>query len=422
VPYLLVLPLGMGHAQPRVAVGQHRQGRRGWTVRRVAGAAGRAFVFLSVAGALQVPPGSITTESAVAPSPAPSPPPVLATETKPGPVVRRFDIVASGDLLIHSPIYQQALSLGHGRYDFRPMLAPIRPIIRRAALAICHVETPMGAGPPSGYPVFNTPAELAAAIRWTGWDVCDTASNHSVDRGQAGIDSTLEALDHAGVRHAGSYRTAAAARRILMLQVQGVRIAFLAYAYGLNGLPSPEPWSVNIISLAKIRADARRARRLGANLVIVNLHWGTELQHEPNADQASLAQTLLRRHVVDAIIGQHAHVVQPIREIAGRFVVYGEGNLFSAQHFRLDVEDGIIAVLHVRAVGSRASVTGVDDIPTWVERPGTFVVAVGAQLANLTAGGEGHSFLAAELRASYERSVAAAGQGTRIHAVPPRLQ
>jgi hypothetical protein len=412
----------MGHAGLSVAVGQHRQGRKGWTRRRIAGAAGRAFVFVSVAGALQVPPGSITGDGRALPPVAPSPPPAPVVDQRtPSPVVRQFDIVASGDLLIHSPIYQLALSLGHGTYDFRPMLAPIRRIISRAALAICHVETPMGAGPLSGYPVFNAPAELATAIRWTGWDACDTASNHSVDRGQSGIDSTLDALDRAGVRHAGSYRTAAAARRILMLRVQGLKIAFLAYAYGLNGLPSPEPWSVNIISLSKITADARRARRLGASLVIVNLHWGTEFQHEPNSDQASLADTLLRRHVVDAIIGQHAHVVQPIRQIAGRFVVYGEGNLLSAQHFRQDVQDGIIAVFHVRAVGAVARITGIDYIPIWVERPGTVVVLVGAELAKLTARGQGDGFLAAELRESYQRTVEAVGQGLRIHALPPTL-
>src|SRR5919202_1100392 len=140
---------------------------------------------------------------------------------------KTFDIVASGDLLIHSPVYERARALGHGRYDFRPMLARVRPIVRRAALAFCHVETPMGAGAPSGYPRFNTPPELAAAIKWTGWDACDTASNHSADKSQAGIDATTRALDKAGVRHTGSFRTPAEARQILLFPVEGFKIAFL---------------------------------------------------------------------------------------------------------------------------------------------------------------------------------------------------
>jgi hypothetical protein len=386
-------------------------------------AAGRTFLFLTLAAAVQIPPGAITVEGALAPPSAPSPPPATQplTDTTPGPDVRSFDIVASGDLLIHSQIYQRALSLGHGRYDFRPLFAPIRSIVSHAALAICHVETPLAAGSPSGYPTFRTPVELAAAIRWTGWDACDTASNHTMDQRQDGVVSTLDALDRAGVKHAGSYRSAAEAARILMLHVEGVKIAFLAYAYG-SGAPIGEPWSLNVISLPKIEADARRARRMGASLVVANFHWGQEFVHTPTDQQVSLAETLLRRHIVDLIIGQHVHVVQPIREIGGRFVVFGEGNLISAQTIPLDREGGLIAVIHVRAVGRRARITGVDYIPTWVEQPGETVLPVGAALSALTHRGLGSSALAEELRTSYRITVAAAGLGPHIHPIPARLR
>src|SRR5204862_149937 len=80
--------------------------------------------------------------------------------------------------------------------------------------AFCHVETPMGAGAISGYPRFNSPRSLALAITWTGWDACDTASNHTVDFGQAGVDATLQALDRWHVAHTGSARSAAEGRRI----------------------------------------------------------------------------------------------------------------------------------------------------------------------------------------------------------------
>jgi poly-gamma-glutamate synthesis protein (capsule biosynthesis protein) len=337
------------------------------------------------------------------------------------PDTRTFDIVAGGDLLIHAPIWERAAALGGGRYDFRPLLAQVRPIVSRAALALCHVETPMGAGPPTGYPVFNSPKELASAIAWTGWDACSTASNHSVDKGQDGITSTAAALDAAGIRHTGSFRTRAEARRILFLPVRGLEIAFLSYTYGTNGVPAPHSWSVNLISTSKVVADARRARRLGADFIVVNMHWGDEYVHEPNMQQRDLARYLLRRRLVDVIVGQHVHVVQPIRRVAGRFVVFGEGNLLSNQTAACcpaESQDGLIAVIHVRAVGDEATVTGVDYVPTYVEHPNLVVQPVGTRLRELVAAGSGGSPLAMALRASYARTVGYAGRTRSIRPLP----
>ena len=94
------------------------------------------------------------------------------------------------------------------------MFAWIRPRIAGADLALCHVETPLVHGPLRGYPSFRTPAALARAIQATGWDACSTASNHSLDAGQCGVDTTLRALDRAGLRHAGSSRSQAEQRRL----------------------------------------------------------------------------------------------------------------------------------------------------------------------------------------------------------------
>jgi hypothetical protein len=333
-----------------------------------------------------------------------------------------FDIVASGDLLIHGPVWQRAYANGNGLYDFRPMFRAVRPIVSRAALALCHVETPMGAGGPTGYPVFNSPPELARAIAWTGWDACSTASNHSVDKGQYGIETTSRALDKAGVGHTGSFRSRAEARRTLIVRVRGIRIALLSYTYGTNGIPAPHAWSVNIISRDKVVADARRARRRGADFVIANMHWGTEYAHEPIAQQRTLARFLLKRRVVDLIVGPLAHVVEPIRRVARRFVVYGEGNLLSSQTSACcpaETQDGLIAVIHVRAVGTRATVTGVDYVPTRVRHPDYLVVPVGNRLYQLVKQGQGSSAEAQAMLASYRRTVSYVGKSPWIRPLPP---
>jgi poly-gamma-glutamate synthesis protein (capsule biosynthesis protein) len=282
-------------------------------------------------------------------------------------------IAASGDFLIHSPVWTRARAYGHGRrYEFRPMFRAIRPLIAKADLALCHVETPFSHGPPQGYPSFRTPVALADAIRATGWDACSTASNHTLDDGQHGVNTTLDVLDHVGIHHTGSYRTRAASRRIRILQAKGVKVAFLAYTAVSNGQRVPHPWTVNTARAGRILRDARRARRKGADAVIVNLHWGTEFSSSPNREQRSLAAALTRSKAVTAVIGQHVHVVQPIRWMHGKPVVFGEGNLISNQTAACcpaGSQDGLIALLdlRVRAAGVRA--VRVRYLPTYVRHP-----------------------------------------------------
>src|SRR5439155_5474418 len=206
-----------------------------------------------------------------------------------------------------------------------------------------------------------------------------------------------------------------------MLDVRGVRIAFLSYAYGDNGFPLSHPWSDNIISLPRVVADAKRARRSGAQLTIVNFHWGTEYEHAPNDQQVDTSRYLLKRRLVDVIVGQHVHVVQPIARIARRFVVYGEGNLISNQTAACcppESQDGLIAVLHVHVLDGRPTIRAVDYVPVWVEHPDFTVVPAGLVLQRLIDDGQGGSTLAAQLSASYLRTVHNAGRGRHIHPIP----
>jgi poly-gamma-glutamate capsule biosynthesis protein CapA/YwtB (metallophosphatase superfamily) len=318
----------------------------------------------------------------------------------------RLTVEVNGDILVHAPVWQRALVDGHGQYDFAPMLREIRPYIRSADLAICHVETPMSPRPPEGYPVFNTPPELARAIKQTGWRVCDTASNHSVDQGQYGIDQTGLALDRAGVLHTGSFSSRAAQRRTLIVDVKGVKVAFLAYTEMTNGIPLPHPWSVNIAKVAAVRRAARTARRRGAQVVIVNFHWGTEYQAAPSAFQLATARALTTDPDITAIVGQHAHVVQPIRRVNGKLVVFGEGQVLSNQSAAccsVQTEDGMLVFLHITVDRKRSKLVRIAYMPTWDRHPDYTVLPIGDAL-------KGHQAPAEVLRASYERTTSVVGR------------
>lgn len=274
-------------------------------------------------------------------TPAPSGPPAArgaGGQGADGP--RPFTLLAAGDVLPHSSVIDQAAAdAGGAGYDFAPMLAGVAPVVSGADLAFCHMETVYGkeGGPYTGYPSFKSPPEIATALRTTGFDSCSTASNHTLDDGAEGVRRTLDALDEAGIRHAGSARTAAEAARPTILPAGpgkgAAKVAHLAYTYGTNDIPLPagRPWTVNVTDERKIVEEARAARRAGADVVVLSAHWGTEWQDEPDAQQLELAERLTAstdqgRPDIDLIIGTHAHVPQAYEKVNGTWVVYGMGD------------------------------------------------------------------------------------------------
>ena len=335
-----------------------------------------------------------------------------------GAIATRFTVAATGDFLIHGPVFRQALSDGGGSYDFRHMFRYIRPYIRGADLAICHFETPMAPGPPASYPSFNTPRELAKGAEAVGWDVCDTASNHTLDKGQTGVDATLNAVAEAGLKSHGSSKDAIEAQEIPIVDVKGVKVAFLAYTESTNGIPLPNSWSVNLLDPIQIKSDAKRAKDAGAQVVIVNLHWGAEYQNTPSDLQNQVARQLTDSPDIDAIIGQHVHVVQPITWMNGKPVVYGEGNLVSDQSSACCPEgsrDGIIAELNFVVDDEKVRVENVNYVPVMVRRTDYAVIPIGVGLKKgLMDSGT--------LQTSYDRTVGVIGSSKRVKPVPATIR
>lgn len=341
----------------------------------------------------------------------------------PGEEPVRLTVSVSGDLLIHSPVFYAAQSLAGGAgYEFGPMLERLRPHVKKADLAICHFETPVSSAPPSGLPTFNAPVELAAAVAATGWDACDTASNHSLDQGQEGVDATLDALDRAGIAHTGSFASARDRDRPLIVKANGVRVGLVAYTTGSNGLV-PAPYSANIATgPAQVIADARAARDAGAEVVLVNMHWFTdkvdEYSSEPSAAQTAFAERLAAAPEITAIVGQGPHVVQPIVWMNDKPVVFSEGNLLANQGAAAGLpeasQDGILATLEILAGEDGARVERVRYTPVYVSQPDFTVLPVGDAIESGAADEDA-------LRASYERTVDSVGRGPKIRPVPPRL-
>ncbi len=281
------------------------------------------------------------------PSPSPEPEPDVA-----------FTLVAGGDILTHGPVLRSAERAGGGEYDFGPLMENVRPYVGGADLSLCHIEVPVApeGTQPSGYPVFGAPAELIPALDAEGWTGCSVASNHSVDRGFAGLETTLDAFDAAGMGHSGTARTE---QEFLATQLYSVRsegrvvdVASISFTYGLNGLPKPEgkPWAVDTFNaddanVEPILEAAQRARDDGADVVVASVHCCVEYRVAPGEVQRSIASQIAESGLVDLYLGHHAHVPQPIELLPGgpggdgMWTAFGHGNYLSNQDTQCCVAD-----------------------------------------------------------------------------------
>ena len=301
----------------------------------------------------------------------------MPTTTVPGDVSITMAFV--GDILHHSPLVTRAQRNEQG---FSPMFDDITPLIASADLAICHLETPIV---PQGedlstFPFFGVPPTITEAIAKAGFDRCSTASNHTYDRGLKGIDETINALLANNVAQSGMARTPNEIEP-QTFSVKGVTLSHLSYTFSYNGLslPQEQEWRSALIDTDRILRDARTAREMGADAVIVSMHWGNEMSHQLNSQQISVADALTKSGDVDLIVGHHAHVVQPIEKVNGVWVMYGMGNVLSNlptdERWPASSQDaGVFTITMRRSTAGKVLFDTPVVHPTWVDKQNGWII------------------------------------------------
>ena len=248
-----------------------------------------------------------------------------------------------GDIMCHNSQYTDAYIASSDTYDFSYVFDNIKDYIDKADIAIGNLETTF-AGKKRGYsnyPRFNSPEQLATDLKELGIDVLSTANNHSMDTGYSGLVSTLNFLDEVGISHTGTYSSIEDQNKVLVKDINGIKIAFLAFTYGTNGIPVPKDnsYCINLIDEDLILKQLDAAKKQNPDLICVNMHWGNEYQLKQNDTQKNLAD-LLFKNGVDVILGSHPHVLQPMEKrtvtledgtTKDCFVIYSLGNFISGQ-------------------------------------------------------------------------------------------
>lgn len=293
-----------------------------------------------------------------------------------------INMAVIGDIMCHGPNYQDAYDSSSGSYDFTHFFTQIKSYISDADIAIGNLETTFAGGNKaySGYPTFNSPPELAEAVKDMGVDVLTTSNNHSMDTGYNGLINTIEKLDELGFAHTGTFKSQEDKDSILIKDVNGIKIAFLSYTYGTNGIPVPKgkEYCINLIDKELMKEQLQRAKDLNPDLICVSMHWGIEYRTKPNTEQEGLADFLFENGA-DIILGSHPHVLEPMEKrtitledgtTKDGFLIYSLGNFCSAQKDKYTKDSIILNLQITKHADGKVTLDSYDYTPIYMQDNG----------------------------------------------------
>ena len=289
-----------------------------------------------------------------------------------------FTLTSLGDTLCHNTQYWDAYNSKTDEYDFSYVYEDIKNYTLSSDITIGSLETTF-AGKEKGYsnyPTFNTPDSLATALKDIGVDVVSLAGNHALDYGYTGLCRTIDVFDNIGLSHLGTYKTAEDQEKILIKDVKGVKIAFINYTYGTNGIPLPsgKDFCVNLIDKDFIKKQINQAKEQNVDMIVACMHWGTEYRTTANSEQENLANFLFKNGV-DVVLGNHPHVLEPMEKktitlqdgtTKDVFVVYALGNFTADQRDEITRDSAILNLTITKNSNGKISIDKVNYIPIYM--------------------------------------------------------
>lgn len=298
------------------------------------------------------------------------------TATVPEPTT--IHMSAIGDIMCHLTNIKNAYNPTSKDYDFSNVFKNIKSHTENADITIGNLETTFAGESRgyTGYPTFNTPEVLGKNLKDIGVDVLSTANNHCMDKGYSGLVSTLNFLDEYGISHMGTSRNEEEQNKILVKDVNGIKIAFLSFTYGTNGItvPSDKSYSVNLIDKELIKKQIELAKAENVDVICVNMHWGVEYKLRQNSTQEDLADFLFKNGV-DIILGSHPHVLEPMEKrtitlddgtTKDGFVIYSLGNFVSGQIYANTKSTVILDIQITKDSDGKISIDSVNYTPVYL--------------------------------------------------------
>ena len=256
--------------------------------------------------------------------------------------VTTIHIKAAGDLNVTDSVV--AAGLVASGYDYSRAFQDVAAILADADLTVLNFEGNV-CGAPYGSETTSAPIELLNGLRNAGVDLLQMANSCTINNGMIGMTSTLQAIRSAGIEPLGAYATAEEfrnAKGYTITEVQGVKVAFVAFTKGLGGrgMPAGNEDLVNLlytdyateykeVDKERITAILKNVETEKPDVTIAMVHWGSEYNDDISKTQNSIV-SLMQKNGVDVIIGTHPHTLQPIvyDQAAGTLVAYSLGDFF----------------------------------------------------------------------------------------------
>ena len=257
-------------------------------------------------------------------------------ETQPPANTTVIHLAATGDLNVTDSV----IAAGGSNYDYTNTFLDVAAILAQADVTTVNFE---GAIYGTDYTDRSAPQNLALALQKAGVDMVQLANSYSIYKGMEGLSSTVNAIKAAGMEPVGAYANANEAKTgkgYTIKTVNGVKIAFVGFTKGMDGmaLPGGSENCVNVlysdyastyqtVNTQLITQVLSAVKREKPDLTVALLHWGSEYNDTISASQEEICK-LLQANGVNAIIGTHSHYVQKISydQDAGTFVAYSLGD------------------------------------------------------------------------------------------------
>lgn len=256
--------------------------------------------------------------------------------------ITKIHIKAAGDLNVTTSVVDSGISANG--YDYTRAFQDVAAVLADADLTVMNLEGNF-CGTPYGSETTSAPTELLRDLRGAGVDLLQMANSCIINNGMIGMTSTLQAIRAAGIEPVGAYANASELKEskgYTITEVQGVKVAFVAFTKGLGGrgLPAGNEDLVNLLyvdyATTYNQEDKDRITKILKNveaekpdITIALVHWGSEYNDDISSSQEYLV-SLMKKNGVDVILGTHPHTLQPVDydPLAGTLVAYSLGDFF----------------------------------------------------------------------------------------------
>ncbi len=319
----------------------------------------------------------------------------IKNKKNPNKKVSKASILAVGDIMIYNSQLNAQYNASTKSYDFKNNFKYVKKYIEKADYSMANLETTLTGNDIykySSYPKFNSPDELADALKYAGFDLISTANNHAYDKGDLSIKNTLYTLkknnlDVIGTRQ--NYKD----KKFIIKKINNINIGITSFTFGeikndnlyLNDSQVSNNYKnkINVFNDSNVDSafesiNSTLNKMSDADLKVVYLHWGNKYHLNENDFQQQLSQKLCNAGV-DIIIGSHPHVIQPVTTIKSSdnnhetIVAYSLGNFLSNQRredFSMYDEDGLIINIDISKnhKDNKTTITKVCCIPTWLNK------------------------------------------------------